>query len=442
MREQLDATDFAKIKASSLLDFNVRYTEVKLASVSGADLSEHHLKATASLSYINQIVAARFEKYDLLDLFQEFPLIDPMEGWTSSTPTVDLFSTTDNVTFDQVKESVCWMRKNIDVEPSKTINEYDRDLDWSREILLKACDMNLCEVIMSEEKELSSIDRGYSGGPITFMIIMRKLSTLSADGLYDLYKYIQNLDIKNYEGEHVPTVTREIRAGLRRLEACSKERFVLPPTMMDDLIKVLQTTSCEEFNMTFKTLKIHQNIFGNKLNSHSLLEIADKTYKQLEDVWKAPSSSPQNQNGFNTTATGGIIQRRRRNGKDGNKGGKQGPEWFQPPDPKDQMCRKISENPTRWTKKIGQQVTHWCGKCQNRKTKKHGRWTNGDYRHFTDEHKKKDASDNGTEQQSQANLAATSATPAATGTNTQTNQSTRSIVSLSEAVQQLAGSSN
>lgn len=131
MREQLDATDFAKIKASSLLDFNVRYTEVKLASVSGADLSEHHLnlKATASLSYINQIVAARFEKYDLLDLFQEFPLIDPMEGWTSSTPTVDLFSTTDNVTFDQVKESVCWMRKNIDAEPSKTINEYDRDLD-------------------------------------------------------------------------------------------------------------------------------------------------------------------------------------------------------------------------------------------------------------------------------------------------------------------------
>lgn len=167
MREQLDAMDFAKIKASSLLDFHVRYTEVKLASVSGADLSEHHLKATASLSYINQIVAARFEKYDLLDLFQEFPLINPMEGWMSLTSTVDLFSSTDNVTFDQVKEAVCWMRKNIDVELNKTINEFDRDLDWSREILLKACDMNLCGVIMSEEKELSSIDRGYSGGPIT-----------------------------------------------------------------------------------------------------------------------------------------------------------------------------------------------------------------------------------------------------------------------------------
>jgi len=81
MREQLDATDFAKIKASSLLDFHVRYTEVKLASVSSADLSEHHLKATALLSYINQIVAARFEKYDLLELLQEFPLINPIERW-------------------------------------------------------------------------------------------------------------------------------------------------------------------------------------------------------------------------------------------------------------------------------------------------------------------------------------------------------------------------
>lgn len=151
-REKLDATDFAKIKAASLLDFQVRYTEVKLASVSGADLSEHHLKATASLSYINQLVANRFEKYDLLDLFQEFPIIDPMRGWDSSTLTVDLFSTTDNVTFEQVRDSVCWMRKNIDVEPTKAVNEYDRDLDWSREILLKACDMNLCESIMSEEK--------------------------------------------------------------------------------------------------------------------------------------------------------------------------------------------------------------------------------------------------------------------------------------------------
>lgn len=35
------------------------------------------------------------------------------------------------------------------VEPLRTINEYDRDLDWSQEILLKsACDMNLCESIM------------------------------------------------------------------------------------------------------------------------------------------------------------------------------------------------------------------------------------------------------------------------------------------------------
>lgn len=160
-RESLDATDFAKVKASSLLDFPAKYTEVKLASVSGANLLEHHLKATASLSYINQLVANCFEKYDLLEIFQEFPIIDTTVGWNSSTLTVDLFSSTDstdNITFDQVKSSLSWMRKNIDVESSKKVNEYDRDLDWSREILLKACDIELCESIVCEEKELSNVD--------------------------------------------------------------------------------------------------------------------------------------------------------------------------------------------------------------------------------------------------------------------------------------------
>jgi hypothetical protein len=95
-REMLDATDFAKIKASSLIDFPVHYAEVKLASVSDAHLSEHHLKATASLSYItNQLVATRFKKFDLLELFQEFPLIDLQVGWTSATPTIDLFFAVD-----------------------------------------------------------------------------------------------------------------------------------------------------------------------------------------------------------------------------------------------------------------------------------------------------------------------------------------------------------
>lgn len=208
--------------------------------------------------------------------------------------------------------------------------------------------------------------------------------------------------------------------------------------MMDDLIKVLQTTSCEEFNMTFKTLKIHQNIFGNKLTSHSLLEIADKTYKQLEDVWKAPSSSPQNQHGFNISNPSDTSQRRQHNGK----GGKQGPEWFKPPDPKDQSCRKISDNPPRWTKRIGQQVTHWCGKCQNRQTNEHGRWTYGDYCHFTDEHKSRDALSSGNDQQ--ANVAATSDTPITNTSATimQPNQSTRPCISFSDAVQQLNGNTN
>jgi len=435
-RELLDATDFAKIKASSLNDFPVQYVEVKLASISGAHLSEHHLKATASLSYINQLVATRFEKFDLLELFQEFPLIDPQVGWISTTPTIDLFSAVDTVTIDMVKQSVAWMRKNIDVELTKTVNEYDRDLDWSREILLRACDINLSEIIMCEEKELTDIDRGFTGGPITFMLIMNKLSSLTSDGLYDLYKHIQSLDVKNYDGEHIPSVTKEIRLALKRLESCSKDRFVLPPTMMDDLIKVLQTTSCEEFNNTFKTLKIHQNIFGQKLTSMELLELADKTYKQLESSWKGPIAMSNNQHGFVTTP-------QQQNTDQANKQSL-GPEWFQPPDPKNKSCRQVSDDPSRWTKKIGHQIVHWCGKCQNRKTKNKGRWTNGDYRHFTDEHKTREKT--ATPPTVQAHLAGITATTPSSASSViseaTTQQHSNTLMSFTEAIQQMTPRGN
>jgi hypothetical protein len=411
-----------------------------LASVSGTHLSEHHLKATASLSYINQLVATRFEKFDLLELFQEFPLIDPQVGWTSSTPMIDLFSALDTVTIDQVKQSVAWMRKNIDVESSKTVNEYDRDLDWSREILLRACDINLSEIIMCEEKELTDIDRGFTGGPITFLLIMNKLSSLTSDGLYDLYKHIQSLDVKKYDGEHIPSVTKEIRLALKRLESCSKDRFVLPPTMMDDLIKVLQTTSCEEFNNTFKTLKIHQNIFGRKLTSTELLELADKTYKQLESSWKGPLANSNNPHGF--LSSNQSDQRSTNQGDGGNTPTRKkglGPEWFQPPDPKNKSCRKISDDPSRWTKKIGNQIVHWCGKCQNKKTKHKGRWTNGEYRHFTDEHKKRDKSS--TPPATQANLADGTSQPLQSSTSVisqaTTQQHSNTHMSFTDAVQQM-----
>jgi hypothetical protein len=253
------------------------------------------------------------------------------------------------------------------------------NLDWSGEILLsRACDINLREIIMCEEKELTDIDRGFNGGPITFLLIINKLSSLTSDGLYDLYKHIQSLNIKNYDGEHIPSVTKEIHLALKRLESCSKDQFVLPPTMMDDLIKVLQTTSCEQFNNTFKTLKIHQNVFGQKLMSTELLELADKTYKQVESSWKGPLANSNNPHGFLLSNQSDQCHTDQGDGRSSTtkKHGLLGPEWFQPPDPKNISCRKIPDDPLHWTKKIGNQFAHWCGKCQHKKTNHKGRWTN------------------------------------------------------------------
>jgi hypothetical protein len=111
--------------------------------------------------------------------------------------------------------------------------------------------------------------------------------------------------------------------------------------------------------------------------------------------------------------------------------------WFQPPDPKDQLCHKISVEPSRWTKKIGNQIIHWCGKCQNCKTKKKGRWTNRDYHHFTDEQSKKREQPGGTVPQ--ANLVTPE--PSLTSASSVVSQATmqqhnNGRMSLNEIVQQ------
>ena len=45
------------------------------------------------------------------------------------------------------------------------------------------------------------------------------------------------------------------------------------------------------------------------------------------------------------------------------------------------MCRKVSNNPERFEKKIGSKTVKWCSKCGNRSTP--GRWTTS---HYSDEH--------------------------------------------------------
>jgi len=53
----------------------------------------------------------------------------------------------------------------------------------------------------------------------------------------------------------VGKITHQLRSVMRRLESCSHDRFILPPTCYEDILKIFTTSSCEEFNAVFKSLQ-------------------------------------------------------------------------------------------------------------------------------------------------------------------------------------------
>ena len=105
---------------------------------------------------------------------------------------------------------------------------------------------------------------GATGGPTTFIVLMEIiLSMMLSHVSNELYRFIQKLDIKTYEGEDINEVVRNLRVNLRRLYTCTSKGYLAPPTVETDLIKVFQSTSCNKFNDVFDALKVQTLIQNN-----------------------------------------------------------------------------------------------------------------------------------------------------------------------------------
>jgi hypothetical protein len=198
--------------------------------------------------------------------------------------------------------------------------EWLRELVWSRDIILAACDPFLVEAILAKERDILDAFPGATGGPITFVILMEIILSMSSDAFNELYRFIQKLDIKTCEGEDINEVVRNLRVNLRRLYACTLKGYLVPPTVETDLIKIFQTTSCDKFNSVFATLKVQALIQQNSRSIRGgiwrsglqtgprykdILHIAEATYNEYKDEWVAESSQQgPGQHGLNAMKHG------------------------------------------------------------------------------------------------------------------------------------------
>ena len=96
-----------------------------------------------------------------------------------------------------------------------------------------------------------------------FKILMDKLEASSVVAAQVLSQAIQNIDIKNYDGEDVSKVVSQIRGVLLRLKAMEKKdasgavipgQQIIPPNISQILMNTFKSTSDEEFNRTFQLM--------------------------------------------------------------------------------------------------------------------------------------------------------------------------------------------
>ena len=271
---------------------------------------------------------------------------------------------------------------------------------------------------------------GAHGGPVIFILLISHLLKNSRELLNDLWDFMKELKVTDYENEDVHTMVYELRVNFEQIYCCvDAGTFCMLTDYMKHLIEVFQTLSCKKFNETFvkletdmvvgsilKTNANQYSTFGNhtgsKLDWRQVLAVASTTNKLYEKdrILEAQEQGPGN-HGFvrreagkkkgpchacggdhwlckcpNCQGNGGNQNQNHRQNQDG---GRKDSDIVPPTA---ETCNKVSTNPNQWPKKVGNQTLHWCGKCikhllcDGSCNSNKGRWTNGNNKHFTDKH--------------------------------------------------------
>jgi len=118
----------------------------------------------------------------------------------------------------------------------------------------KACSPDVNKAARGDELSLlHEEDKTFTGGPMVFALVHKRLCALNARALCKmLNNHITRLSLQKIEGEDVGKMTRQLRCITRQLKRRSRSRFILPPTYYED---IFTTISWEKFNSIYTKIK-------------------------------------------------------------------------------------------------------------------------------------------------------------------------------------------
>ena len=276
------------------------YGEMTEAPITGDALFADDLNDVSALSYVLKLVGGHLQQYDHLNLSTKFPVLDMDKishetAWDNQF--INLFLWIDDLDLETVCMTVTrWIRQFIEDD-----EEWNRDLSWSQDILIKVCTAKLKETIMREEQVLLVLDKAIQDDPITLVLVIKRLSGLRSRAMIQLYEYITKIDIKAIVG----------------------------------IVGIFMISIHEEFNTLFKAFLTQHELGDPAFTYQRVFDISDYLYRKSQDKLVSTESNQRGLLGsksdihHHNCGEEGHMQR------DCTKpckqlGGDLGPEWFKP----------------------------------------------------------------------------------------------------------------
>lgn len=257
LREELKRSD----KLNDLFEkaTKPRFTKMDLVSLTLSD--EDKLADVYDIGMMIGKIKAHFVRFDMHDVMGI--LVFDKDGIPTSKR--DLFVLYSQITEEEVARSNQWYTEYTKADFHR------QNLQLTLEFLENNTTTGLWEKSLERYEEFPTYTRG---GPLMFLIIMKKLQSHTEAAVQYLTNSIKAMKITSFEGENVSRVTSLIRGAYKRLSMTNK----VPEDFQKTILNILQTSSVVEFNMAFQHIQREVEVVQPLLTNSNI------TYPKVDDM--------------------------------------------------------------------------------------------------------------------------------------------------------------
>jgi hypothetical protein len=253
-------------------------TKFDLMSMSLKD--EDKLGETYNIHILLAKMKAHLVKYDMHDVFTILDVGD--DNKTVKAETKNLFTNYPTITEKEVAKSNKWYNTWPEAET------YRENLQLTFQFLENNTTEQLWDKCMEAYANYSAAEKG---GPLMFLIIMKKLQVDTDMAVQYLQNSVKTLKITNFDGENVSRVVSLIRGAYKRLQGVGASK--VPLDFSKQVAMVLQTSTVAEFNDIFSYVVTKAEVETQIKPGENhwpkidvLLELAESKYLELHQVDK------------------------------------------------------------------------------------------------------------------------------------------------------------